>query len=268
MKNYKGRTALVTGASSGIGKAFAELLTRKGARVILTARSAEALEALAAQLRAAKSPGVAVIPLDLGQPGAAARLHEAVRELGWEVDLLVNNAGFGKWGDLMAIPAAANAEMIQLNVTALVELSRLFLPGMLARQDGGIINVASTAAFAPLPHAAVYSACKSFVLMFSEALYGEVEGSGVHVLCLCPGGTASNFAAVASGAPGTSAPGLASAESVAADGLKAFLKRRMTLISGSNNQMFGILPRLLSRRRTVRMLGKAWGGLLERRGLT
>ena len=108
MKNYKGRTALVTGASSGIGKAFAELLTRKGARVILTARSAEALEALAAQLRAAQSPGVAVIPLDLGQPGAAARLHEAVRELGWEVDLLVNNAGFGKWGDLMAIPAAAN----------------------------------------------------------------------------------------------------------------------------------------------------------------
>ena len=199
MKSFKGKTALITGASSGIGKAFAEALARRGAKVILTARSEAGLNAVADALRAAKAPGVEVIALDLAAPGAGAKLAAAVVAKGLEVDLLVNNAGFGKWGDFLSVEAAVDAEMVQLNITALVDLCHAFLPAMQARRDGGIINVASTAAFAPLPYAAVYSASKAFVLSFSEALFGECEDKGVHVLALCPGGPQSNFAAVAAG---------------------------------------------------------------------
>ena len=267
MKSFKGKTALITGASSGIGLAFAEVLARRGARLIITARSEAALNALAESLRAAKAPGVEVIALDLAVPGAGARLAEAVKARGLEVDLLVNNAGFGKWGDFNSIDPAVDAEMIQLNVTAVVDLSHAFLPAMLARGDGGIINVASTGAFAPLPYAAVYAATKAFVLSFSEALFGECEGKGVHVLALCPGGTQSNFAAVASNTDGLKVPTLDTAESVVEAGLKAFLKKRTYLITGKGNGRIAILPRVLSRKAVVRTAGRMWKGLLQSRGL-
>ena len=131
MKSFKGKTALITGASSGIGKAFAEALAKRGARVILTARSPAGLNAVAEALRAAKAPGVEVIPLDLAVPGAGAKLAEAVKAKGLGVDLLVNNAGFGKWGDFLSVEAAVDAEMVQLNITALVDLSHAFLPAIL-----------------------------------------------------------------------------------------------------------------------------------------
>ena len=267
MKSFKGKTALITGASSGIGKAFAEALAARGAKVILTARSEAGLNAVADGLRAAKAPGVEVIALDLAAPGAGAKLAAAVAAKGLAVDLLINNAGFGKWGDFLSVDAAVDAEMVQLNIIALVDLSHAFLPAMLARGDGGIINVASTAAFAPLPYAAVYSASKAFVLSFSEALFGECEDRGVHVLALCPGGTQSNFAAVASGAPGLKTPTLDTAESVAEAGLKAFLGKRTFLITGKGAGRTALLARLMSRKRVVRTTGRMWKGLLQSRGL-
>jgi short-subunit dehydrogenase len=265
MKNYKGVTALVTGASSGIGKAFAEDLAERGAKLIITARSESGLQAVASDLRARFRSEVVVIPLDLGQPGASARLMEAVHSQGLTVDLLVNNAGFGKWGAFLDIEPPSNAEMIQLNVTALVELTRICLPGMIARRKGGVINVASTAAFVPLPYAAVYSAAKTFVLYFSEALWGETRDSGVHVLALCPGGTASNFAAVASDLPGagTGRPGLDTAEFVASEGLKAFLRRKTVVITGKGNQRLLWLPRLMSRKQIVVAMGERWKAVVD-----
>ena len=265
MKNYKGATALVTGASSGIGKAFAEDLAARGAKLIITARSDAALQAVATDLRTRFRSEVVVVPLDLGQPGAAARLMEAVNAQGLIVDLLVNNAGFGKWGGFLEIDGPSNAGMIQLNVTALVELTHLCLPGMVARGKGGVINVASTAAFVPLPYAAVYSAAKTFVLYFSEALWGETRDSGVHVMALCPGGTASNFAAVASDLPGagTGRPGLDSSESVASAGLKAFLRRKTVVITGKGNQRLLWLPRLMTRKQIVVAMGDRWKGVVD-----
>lgn len=267
MKSFEGKTALITGASSGIGKAFAQSLARRGARVILTARSEAGLNTVAVALRAAKAPGVEVIALDLAASGAGARLAEAVKARGLEVDLLVNNAGFGKWGDFLSVEAQVDAEMVQVNITALVDLCHAFLPAMLARGGGGIINVASTAAFQPLPYAAVYSASKAFVLSFSEALFGECEGRGVHVLALCPGGTQSNFAAVASGTQGLETPPLDTAESVAEAGLEGFLQKRTFLITGKGNGLLAFLPRVLSRKRVVRTAGRMWKGMLQSRGL-
>ncbi len=265
MKTYKGATALITGASSGIGKAFAEDLAARGAKLIITARSDLALQALAGDLRKKHGTEVAVVALDLGQPDAAAQLMQAVHGQGMAVDLLVNNAGFGKWGGFLDIEPPSNAGMIQLNVTALVELSRLCLPGMIARNRGGIINVASTAAFVPLPYAAVYSAAKTFVLYFSEALWGETRDSAVHVMALCPGGTASNFAAVASDLPGagTGRPGLDSSESVASAGLKAFLRRKTVVITGKGNGRLRWLPRLMTRKQMVVAMGDRWKAVVD-----
>jgi short-subunit dehydrogenase len=266
MRSYNGMTVLVTGASSGIGRAAAVDLAERGAHLILTARSEQALETLAAELKARSKVAVTPIAMDLAKPGAAQRLMDAVAAAGLSVDVLINNAGFGKWGDLLSIEADANAEMIQLNITALVELTRLCLPTMLARKTGGVINVASTAAFAPLPYAAVYSASKTFVLYFSEAIWGECRGRGVHVLALCPGGTATNFAAVASesAALGGKRPGMDSAEGVAKQGLDAFLARKTYLITAKSNRNLAWLPRLLTRKQLVISAGARWKKVVDR----
>jgi short-subunit dehydrogenase len=265
MRSFKGKSALVTGASSGIGKAAAEELAKRGAQLILTARSGDALQALAADLRARFSVPVATVAMDLGQPGAAGRLMAAVDKAGLSVDLLVNNAGFGKWGGFLEIEPEQNAAMLQLNVTALVELTRLCLPGMVARGEGGVINVASTAAFTPLPYAAVYSAAKTFVLYFTEALWGECRKTGVHVMALCPGGTATNFAAVAGEAAALAQPrpGMDTAEDVARAGLDAFLKGRVYLITGKGNQSLAWIPRFLTRRRLVLTAGARWKKVVD-----
>ncbi len=265
MKSFKGKTALVTGASSGIGKAMARDLAQRGAHLILTARTQRALETLATELREQFKVQVAVLTADLAQPGSAAALMQAVAAQGLSVDLLVNNAGFGKWGDFQKIEPPANAEMIQLNVTSLVELTRLCLPGMTAKRDGGVINVASTAAFVPLSYAAVYSAAKTFVLYFSEAIWGECRGTGVHVMALCPGGTATNFAAVASDVSALSAgrPGMDSAEMVASAGLDAFLKGQVYVITGKSNQSIALLPRFLTRKQMVITAGRRWKKIVD-----
>ncbi len=163
--DFAGRTVLITGASMGIGAVFAREVSRRGATVILVARSEKKLEALAAELGHAH-----VIAADLAAPGAAERLLAAVNERGLEVDVLVNNAGFGIHERFTDIPLATHREAVQLNVAVLVELTHLFLP-MIERRRGGVIQIASVAGFQPVPYMAVYGATKAFVLSFGEALW-------------------------------------------------------------------------------------------------
>lgn len=191
--NFKGKSVLVTGASSGLGEDFARLFAAEGANVILTARRAERLESLAVAIRVDHGVETRVIPADLSEPGAATKLFAAATENGAAVDVLVNNAGFGSMGPFARMPIESQSGMVQVNVTALVELTHLALPGMIERGAGGILNIASTASFQPGPYMATYFATKAFVREFSEGLAEEVRGHGIHVSCLCPGPTATEF---------------------------------------------------------------------------
>jgi short-subunit dehydrogenase len=219
--------ALVTGASAGIGAEFARELSRKGYEVVLVARRRERLEELAAELGNAH-----VVTCDLA--GDAASLEERVAALGLQVDVLVNNAGFGTHGRFAEIDAAREAEEVRLNCEALVTLTHAFLPGMLERRRGGVITVASTAGMQPLPYEAVYSASKAFARAFSDALAAELRGSGVRVLCVNPGPVPTEWQEVAGYAPDylPPVPGKISAAQVARESLQAFERGRRTLIPG------------------------------------
>lgn len=184
--------ALVTGASAGLGAEFARQLASSGARLVLVARRHDRIEALAAQLGNARA-----VAHDLSAPNAAERLMADLDSHGEHVDLLINNAGFGAGGPVAATEPARLRQMIDLNCGLLTELSRAVLPGMIERGRGGILNVASTAAFQPGPNAAVYYATKAYVLSFTEALHEEVAGTGVRVSALCPGPTRTEFFDVA-----------------------------------------------------------------------
>ena len=190
-------TALITGASSGIGEALAELFARDGYSLILVARSEDKLRALAERLSKSHGIQTLVLPSDLSRPHAAQTLFESVTAAGWTVDCLVNNAGFGGLGYFEEMAASQLSDMIQVNVLALTELTRLFVPGMVARRRGQILNVASTASFQPGPNAAVYYASKAYVRFLSEGLQTELAGTGVTVTCLAPGPTKTHFNDVA-----------------------------------------------------------------------
>ena len=181
------RTALVTGASSGIGEVFAKCLAKDGCDLVLVARSEDKLRSLAKQLAELYSRRVEVVALDLAQPGAADKLKAAADALHMDVDLLVNNAGFGTAGAFSKSDAARDRQEIQLNAVTLVDLCRAFLPAMVGRKGGAIVNVASLAGFQPLPYMAVYAATKAFVVSFTESLRAELRGTGVRVVCVCPG---------------------------------------------------------------------------------
>jgi short-subunit dehydrogenase len=185
MDAYK--TALITGASSGIGEAFAKALAAKGLDLILVARSEDKLRALARQLNELYSRRVEVVSADLSIAGSAHKVHAAAEALGMPVDLLINNAGFGTVGSFVKQDAERERQEILLNAAAVVDLSHAFLPAMLARKRGAIMNIASMAAFQPLPYMSVYAATKAFVLSFSQGLRGEVRSKGVQVLAVCPG---------------------------------------------------------------------------------
>ena len=185
--------AFITGASGGIGAEFARVFAADHHDLVLTARSVDQLEVLAAELRAAYGVEVVVLPADLAKPDAVAELLAETAKRGIAIDYLINNAGFGNYGNFADHEAATELEQIQVNITALTALTRGLLPGMLGRRNGRILNVASTAAFQPCPLLAVYGATKAYVLSFSEALAVELHGTGVSVTCLCPGPTESNF---------------------------------------------------------------------------
>jgi short-subunit dehydrogenase len=264
MKTYQGITALITGASSGIGKSLAELLASQGANLVIAARSRDKLEELATSLRTKHRVQIAVVPVDLSRSDGSRALFEATRSMNLEIDLLVNNAGFGKWGDFLEFDSATYAEMMQLNINSVVELCHLYLPSMLKKRAGGIINVASTAAFLPVPFASVYSASKSFVLFFSEALHGEYKSKGLTVMALCPGGTESNFANVANAAVELPKAGFDTAESVARTALAAFLNSKSSVITGRKNYFpAAILPRLLPREWVIQLSGNIWKRFLK-----
>jgi short-subunit dehydrogenase len=186
-------TALVTGASGGLGEEFARQLARQGADLVLVARSVGNLERLADELRQRAGVAVTVIPTDLASSDAVERLISEVRNRGIRIDLLVNNAGLGVFEDFLETSLAKQMNQVDVNVRAVVALAHAFAPGMIASHRGGIINIASTAAFQPLPGAAVYAASKAFVLFFSEALSLELEKTGVRVLAACPGPMATQF---------------------------------------------------------------------------
>jgi short-subunit dehydrogenase len=249
-KKGQGQTALVTGASGGIGLDLAECFARDGYELVLVARSEALLKQEAERLAARYGVKALPIALDLGAQGAGNRLADEVRRRGLTVDVLVNNAGYGIAGAFDGSSEADQLGMIDLNVRALVELTHAFWPGMLARRRGGVLNVASTAAFQPGPLMAVYYASKAFVLSFSEALWREAQGSGVHVSCLCPGPTASKFRERAgTGKTRLSTLGApVSSLSVAEAGYGAFQANQRVLITGARNRLLARLVPYLPRR--------------------
>jgi short-subunit dehydrogenase len=190
---YADKTALVTGASTGIGAVFAQELAQRGCSLILTARSQDRLNLLAHQLQQQYKINTWVIPADLQQPAAVADLIQAIQGQAQPVDILVNNAGFSTQGAFHTIDPEQEAALIQVNVAALVALTHAFLPGMVERRSGLVVNVASVLGFYPLPYQAVYSASKAFVRSLTEALWAEYQGSGVQFFALCPGPTATEF---------------------------------------------------------------------------
>ncbi|HZC76160.1 MAG TPA: SDR family oxidoreductase, partial [Ktedonobacterales bacterium] len=193
MATHNGETALVTGASSGIGEELARLFARDGYDLVLVARGKTQLEALAAELRQRHGVSLTVLATDLAQPAAAQAIYDELTRAGITVDVLVNNAGYATYGSFTEIPAETELAMLQVNMAALTHLCKLFLPPMVRRGSGRVLNVASTAAFQPGPLMAAYYASKAYVLSLSEALANELRGTGVTVTALCPGPTRSGF---------------------------------------------------------------------------
>ncbi|MBB5716890.1 SDR family NAD(P)-dependent oxidoreductase [Sphingomonas aerophila] len=229
-------TALVTGASAGLGEGFARALAKEGHDLILTARRVDRLEALAADLRRTHDVTVHIFATDLAEPGAPAALIARATEAGLTIDTLINNAGFGLQGAVADLDAEGQGRIIDVNCRALVILAHAVLPDMIARRKGGILNVASTAAFQPGPMFAVYSASKAFVLSFSEALHEEVKVHGVCVAALCPGPTRTEFAQVAGMRQSVIFERFAgSADAVIHDGLAALKANQAVKISGMRN---------------------------------
>ena len=251
MKTFKHKTILITGASSGIGAAMARQLADPTVTLLLTARSEDQLHALADEV-AAWGTSTAVFPHDLSEPGAGSALHDQIQEAGHTVDVLVNNAGFGKQGPFDSYDADAYAAMIGLNVTNLVTLTRRCIPDMLQRGDAGILNVSSTAAYQPLPYFAIYAATKSFVTNFSGALHGEYADRGITVTCLTPGPTETNFQERAEMKVLTNY--LGSAEDVARAGLKGLLQERMTVIPTPHDAVGAALGKLAPNRMSAAVI--------------
>jgi short-subunit dehydrogenase len=245
---------LIIGASSGIGWQLARIFAQHGHPVALVARSSDKLEKLAQELQSAFQVRALTIAADLTQSDAPVQIAESLRARDVNVDMLVNNAGFGLRGRFAELDTRRQLDMIQLNVTAVTHLTRLFLPGMIQRNLGGVLNVASTAAFQSGPLMAVYYATKGFVLSFTEALHDEVAGTGLHVTCLCPGPTSTGFAATA-GAENANLfkYGVDRADAVARRGYDAFQKNEVLAIPGIRNQM-GVLAGKLAPRGVVRRI--------------
>ena len=250
--------ALVTGASSGIGTAFARALRARGEKLVLVARRRDRLERLAADLGGGAH--AAVMAQDLAAPGAAERLLGEVRARGFAVDLLVNNAGLGHTSRFHTQPHEVVRAMVDLNVRALTELTRAFLPDMVARRRGRIVNVASNAAFQPIPYMAVYAATKAYVLSFTEALASELRGTGVQVQALCPGITATEFLDVAATHRGllvTRMP-MMSAEDVVASSLRGLDRGRLRVIAGLPNRILAAVQSLVPRGIVRRIAGELY----------
>jgi short-subunit dehydrogenase len=250
-----GRTALVTGASTGIGVDLAECFAKDGYELILCARAEAKLREVAARLSSTYGVKATPIAMDLGAIGGGARLAAEIKARGLDVDVLVNNAGYGRAGAFAGSDREVQLGMVDLNDRALVELTHIYWAGFLAKKRGGVLNVASTAAFPPGPLMAIYYASKAFVLSFSEALWEEARGSGVHVSCLCPGPTVSKFRERA----GTAGLRLArstpmSSQVVATLGYQGFINNRRVVVTGARNKLLTRLVPFLPRATVLRIV--------------
>lgn len=243
------RTALITGASSGIGEAFADVFAAEGFDLILAARRRDRLDAVAARLQDRAGVRVHVFVCDLSDPAAPARLCDQIAAEGVTIDVLVNNAGYGIPGTYTASPWERQAALLQVMIVAVAELTHRLLPGMIARRYGRIVNVASLAGLVPAPAGhTLYAACKAFVIKFSEALSGEVAASGVHVTAICPGFTLSEFHDVT----GTRATVQhlpkwlwMDAASVARQGFEAVMRGQPVYVTGRINSAIALFSRFV-----------------------
>jgi short-subunit dehydrogenase len=249
-------TALITGASAGIGVELSRLFAADKSNLVLVARRKEKLEELASELRGKEGVEVRVLAADLGRADSPQEIVDTLAAEKVTIDVLVNNAGFGAMGPFDQLDATRQVEMVQVNVAALTHLTRLVLPGMIQRCRGGVLNVASTAGFQAGPYMAVYYATKAYVISFSEALHDELAGQGVTVTCLCPGPTATEFAAAAQleksrmfkNRPMT-------AEQVARIGYRAFRRGKLLVVTGLMNYL-GTLGARYSPRFVARGIAK------------
>lgn len=249
-------SVVITGASSGIGRELAKCFAADGSRLVLIARHRHALQSLADDLRMSHKTHSEVLPADLAEPGAPSRIFEHLRSNGTRVDVLVNNAGFGANGEFTELSLERQLQMVQVNVMALMHLTGLFLPAMLTRGRGGVLNVASTAALQAGPGMAVYYATKAFVLSFTEALTEEVAGKGVVVSSLCPGPTHTNFAEAAGARNSRLFTAAAmSAEEVARIGHRAFRRGKAIELPGLRNKLLAFSVRLAPRAVARRIAG-------------
>lgn len=251
------RTALITGASSGIGLELAHLFARDGYRLVLLARNRNTLRQLGDDLQSRYSITVRIAPKDLAHPATPAELYQELQEAGIVLDVLVNNAGFGGAGSFVSTDWNHEAEMMQVNMVALTHLTKLFLPQIRAR-EGKIMNVASTAAFQPGPFMAVYYASKAYVLSFSEALSEELSGSGITVTCLCPGPVKTNFQrrAYLEGTAMANSPLLVDVREVARTGYEGMQKGKRVVIPGWKNRVGVELLRISPRSIVTKVVRK------------
>jgi uncharacterized protein len=251
-KTWAGKWALITGASAGIGWALAEQLAEGGANLVLTARRVDRLEKLASDLSAKNKIRTEIVAADLTKPQAPAEIFEFTARKGLEIELLINNAGFGAFGYIYEIPAEAMADMVQVNCAAVVHLTRLYVTGMVARKHGYVLIVASTAAFQAVPFNSVYAATKAFDLLFAEGISEELKASGVKVCALCPGPTTTEFQQVAN-QPDRTFKVAETAEKVARVGLEGVARGKSYVISGAMNRLMMEMERLVPRRFVTHM---------------
>ena len=246
MENWRGKWALITGASAGIGVAFAEELARSETKLVLTARRKDRLEELAHRLTTSYKISTEVFPADLADSNAPEKIFAFTKEKGIAIDLLINNAGFGQYGEFHSIEKQRVLDMVQVNCGAVVHLTRLYLPEMVARRSGDILILASTASFQAVPYISTYAATKAFDLLFAEGLAEEMKPYGIRVCALCPGSTESEFHAV-SGQEKFKRR-METAEKVVHTGLKALAAGKSYVISGLGNYLGAHGERLVPRR--------------------
>jgi len=253
------KATLITGASSGIGEAFARRLAAEGHNLILVARSEKALHELCDELMLRHGITAHYVVLDLAEPDADLKLFEETERHGIEIDWLINNAGFGSVGDFAQLEIDRELQMIELNISALVAITHAYLVGMRERKRGTIINISSAAGFQPIPYMATYAATKAFVSSFSEAIAEENRPYGIQVLALCPGSTKTNFFAASKIDRPIKVKGQQTSEQVVETAMRAVASGRTKVVSGLANKIGAMLgkyaPNFISRRVMAKALG-------------
>ena len=269
MDSYKGKLALVTGASTGIGYAIAKELAKRGANLVIsaTARSEEKLHELSSELKDLGSE-CHIFLEDLSRLNSGRSLYDQIKLQNLHVDLLINNAGYGRWGTFHEVEMDDYADMIQLNVTSLSELSHLFIPDMISKGEGGVINVGSVASLTPVPYSSVYAATKAYVLSLSEGLRYEYRNSNIRVMALLPGATVSNFGQVATAKSdklrerlnkrsksATTGAVFQTSHEVAVECLDGFTKDKQFIIPGKGNRRTALITKLMPRTKVLNTVG-------------